>query len=175
MSMGKSLLVKRNERVTAYEPNKEVALRSAKPFRTIVVQFEVLPGKYSVIPLVENITNPSSSRYSLRLYFNCEPDKIKLHSEEPAIRVLEYIPERARSGRNPLFMADEGSHVSLARNAFARKVMTPYTLDGIVNTIANAKKPRSTTSSIEATIAANKKNFETKNVFYEDNAKGVNS
>ena len=37
MSMGKSLLVKRNERVTAYEPNKEVALRSAKPFRTIVV------------------------------------------------------------------------------------------------------------------------------------------
>ena len=99
----------------------------------------MLPGKYSVMPLVQDLDDPSSSRYSLRLYFNCEPEKIKLHSEEPSVRVLEYINERARGGRNPLFTADEGSHVSMARNAFARKVMTPYTLDGIVNTKANAK------------------------------------
>jgi len=50
--MGKGLLVKKNERVTAYEPNKEVVMRSCKPFRTTVARFSVLPGKYSVMPLV---------------------------------------------------------------------------------------------------------------------------
>lgn len=90
--MGKSLLVKKNERVTAFEPNKEVVMRTCKPFRTIVANFAVMPGKYSVMPLVQNFNDPSRSRYSLRLYFNCEPDKIKLHSNEPSIRVLEYIP-----------------------------------------------------------------------------------
>ena len=88
MSMGKGHIVKKNERVTAYEPNKEVALRQTKPFRTIVVQFSVLPGKYSVMPLVQNLNDPLTSRYSLRLYFNCEPDKIGFHSDEPKVTVL---------------------------------------------------------------------------------------
>lgn len=61
--------------------------------------------------------------------------------------------------------------MSLTRNAFSRKVMTPYTLDGIVNTKKLPKRvSKSGTTSMEATIAMNKKQFETKNVFYEDNA-----
>lgn len=94
MNMGKGLGVKKNERVTSFEPVKEVAMRNCKPFRTIVVQFAVTSGKYSVIPLVKDFNDPGSSRYSLRLYFNCEPDKINLHSDEPAIRVLQYISAR---------------------------------------------------------------------------------
>ena len=79
--MGKGLLVKKNERVTAFDPTKEIFMRPCKPFRTMVANFSVLPGKYSVIPIVQNFNDPSKSRYSLRLYFNCEPDKINLHSE----------------------------------------------------------------------------------------------
>ena len=89
--MGKGLIVKKNEKVTAHEVNKQVYMRNCKPFRTIVAQFSVLPGKYSVMPLTLNFNNPETSRYSLRLYFNCEPDKIKFHSDEPLIRVMEYI------------------------------------------------------------------------------------
>ena len=52
MNMGKGLIVKKNERVTTFEPTKEVVMRNCKPFRTIVAQFSVMPGKYSVMPLV---------------------------------------------------------------------------------------------------------------------------
>ena len=52
MSMGKGQNVRKGERVTAYEPTREVVMRGCKPFRTIVANFSVLPGKYSVIPLV---------------------------------------------------------------------------------------------------------------------------
>ena len=154
-------------------------MRGCKPFRTVVANFNVLPGKYSVIPLVHNFADPSASRYSLRLYFNCEPDKIKFHSEEPCIRVLEYLQQNAMgsSGRNPAFSAGEGSHAGVARNAFARKVMVPYSLDAVINVVKPKKKGASTSgvTTVEQTIAAAKKQFETKNVFYEDNAKGASS
>ena len=91
MSMGKGQNVRKGERVTAYEPTREVVMRGCKPFRTIVANFSVLPGKYSVIPLVQNFGDPAASRFSLRLYFNCEPDKIGFHSDEKPIRVLEYL------------------------------------------------------------------------------------
>ena len=63
----------------------------------------------------------------------------------------------------------------MARNAFARKVMIPYALDGIINTVKTSKNALSTkgqVATIDQTIANAKKQFETKNVFYEDNAKG---
>ena len=69
-------------------------------------------------------------------------------------------------------MAGEGSHVSMARNPFARKVMVPYSLDGLVNTVKVSKKAIQGVATIDQTIALAKKQFETKNVFYEDNAKG---
>ena len=63
--------------------------------------------------------------------------------------------------------------MSLAKNAFARKVMTPYTLDAILNTKKPPKKGASMGPvTLDATIAQNKKNFEKSNVFYEDSAKG---
>ena len=65
-------------------------------------------------------------------------------------------------------MAGAGSQLSTARNAFARKVMVPHSLDGIINTV-KASKPR--TQTIESQIAQNKKNFDA-SVYYEDNAKG---
>jgi len=52
MSMGKGLHTKRNEKVTAYEASRQVALRTVKPFRSTVVSFEAPPGKYAVIPLI---------------------------------------------------------------------------------------------------------------------------
>ena len=70
MGMGKSINVRENEKVANYDPNKEIVQRATRPFRTIVVQFGVLPGKYSVIPLVQNLSDPGQSRYTLRLYFN---------------------------------------------------------------------------------------------------------
>ena len=61
----------------------------------------------------------------------------------------------------------------MTNNPFAKKVMAPHSLDGILNAKANSKKAmKSTSTSIEATIARNKNSFETQNVFYEDNAKG---
>ena len=61
----------------------------------------------------------------------------------------------------------------MAKNAFARKVMTPYTLDAILNTKKPPKKGASMgPATLDSTIALNKKNFEKSNVFYEDSAKG---
>lgn len=92
LDMGKSTIVRDGEMAGAGRAkNTEIAMRSTKPFRQFVVQFAVMPGKYAVIPLVGNQRDTSSGRYSLRLYFNCENDKIKLHSREPVIRVLEYM------------------------------------------------------------------------------------
>ena len=61
----------------------------------------------------------------------------------------------------------------MARNAFARKVMTPYSLDGLI------KAKKGTTgagvTTLDAKIANNKKSFASKNVFYEDNDKSSNA
>ena len=118
--------------------------------------------------------NPEA-HYSLTVYFQCEPNKIKLHSTEPHAKVLDYAPER-KAGRNPLFMAGDRSPVNPATNPFAKKVMAPYTLDSLLNGKANQglKKAKITTNvqTIDLTMAANKKKFEQRNVFYEDNAKG---
>ena len=63
--------------------------------------------------------------------------------------------------------------VSIVNNPFAKKVMVPYSLDALLNAKANSKKTlKSTSTSLEATIAKNKNNFEIQNVFYEDNGKG---
>ena len=174
MEVGNRNSVKEGGQVCSFEPNKEKAQKQPKPFRTIVVQFAVPPGKYAVIPLVLNCPNPEASRYSLRLYFDCQQDAIKLHSNEPVRTVLQYMADRGPA-RNPNFAADEGSHISVARDAFARKVMTPYSLDGIINSLDLKKKKKVSASTIEMTIATNKKNFETKNMFYEDNAMGNKS
>ena len=48
--------------------------------------------------------------------------------------------------------------------------MTPNSLDAIVNTKKAPKKKGAGPASIETQIAENKKLFETKNIFYEDNA-----
>ena len=130
--------------------NSDIAMRSARPFRTFSITFSVMPGKYAVIPLVGNQRDSASGRYSLRLYFNCENDKIKLHSREPCIRVLEYIGQRSGVGRNPDFMASDGSHVSIARNAFARQVMTYGALHDIINTKKPPKKRSAGAASIKA-------------------------
>ena len=81
------------------------------------------------------------------------------------------------SGRNPAFSAGEGSNAGLARNAFARKVMVPYSLDPIINVVRPNKKGSNVSgvTTVEQTIAAAKKQFETKNVFHEDNAKGASN
>ena len=63
--------------------------------------------------------------------------------------------------------------MSLAKNAFARKVMIPYSLDAIINIKKPPKKGATTgPATLDATIAQNKKNFEKSNVFYEDSMKG---
>ena len=168
--MGSGLIVKQNERVTSYNPDMEVYHRGTQPFKTVVVQFQVSVGKYSVIPLVMNQRNPLE-RYSLRMYFNTEPDKVKFHSNEPAIRILDFIQGRGNV-RNPLFQADEKSMVQVATNLVAKKIMVPYTLDTFLNEKANKAKKTSGVTTTEQTIAKNKKDFEKMNVYYEDNAKG---
>ena len=90
--MGKSTLVRDGEMAGAGRANnKDVAMRAARPFCQFSITFSVMPGKYAVIPLVGNQRDSAAGRYSIRLYFNCENDKIKLHSREQPIRVLEYI------------------------------------------------------------------------------------
>ena len=109
MNMGKGLIVKKNEFVASYEPKKEIVQRPAKPFRTIVVSFAVMPGKYAIIPIMSGIKD-ETSRYSLKLFFNCDPNKIHFHSEEPIFKNIEYIDRATnRKNRNPLFMAKKGS------------------------------------------------------------------
>lgn len=49
----------------------------------------------------------------------------------------------------------------------------PYSLDAIINVVKPAKKGKAGVTTVDQTIAAAKKQFETKNVFYEDNAKGT--
>jgi len=109
MNMGKGLIVKKNEFVTSYEPKKEIVHQPAKPFRTMQVSFTVMPGKYAVIPVMTGIKDVTS-RYTLKLYFHCEPNKIKFHSEEMNRPILDFIA-RARNGppRNKDFMALPGS------------------------------------------------------------------
>lgn len=176
MKLGAGLIVKPNEKVANYDQNKEVALRNTKPFKTCVLQFSVLPGKYAIIPLLMDQKN-AETHYSLTVYFQCEPNKIKLHSGEPHAKVLEYAPER-KAGRNPLFMAGDRSPVNPATNQFAKKVMAPYTLDSLLNGKANQTGKKGTQitkkniQTIDLTMAANKKKFEQRNIFYEDNAKG---
>ena len=149
--MGKGTLVREGESAGAGRANHtDVAMRSARPFRSFYITFSVMPGKFAVIPLVGNQRDSANGRYSLRLYFNCENDKIKLHSREPCIRVLEFIGHRSAGGRNPDFMASDGSHVSVARNAFARQVMTYGALHDIINTKKAPKKRGAGTASIEA-------------------------
>ena len=165
------MIVKENEFVTTHDPTKEIVYRPPKPFRTIVVSFSVMPGKYAVIPILSGIKD-QTSRYTLRLYFGSEKGKIQFHSKEPKIEVLQYIDRTTGSKcRNPLFMAEKSSKFSATNpnNPFARKVMVPYSLDGIINTV---KVPKSRTQTVETEIAKNKKNFEQSTVFYEDNAKG---
>ena len=127
------------------------------------------------MPLVQNLADPSQSRYSLRLYFNATPDKIKLHSKEPKVCVLNYIDEAGRVERNPFFAAGKNSPMRVNKSVFAAKVMSPYTIDGLINTVRVSKRgpvaPGITT--LDTTIAINKKKFETKNVFYEDNEKVI--
>ena len=90
MSMGKGSIVRKNEVVTSYEPSKEIVQQPPRPYRSIAVPFTVGPGKYAVIPLLSGLKD-ETSRYSLRLYFNCEPHKIQFYSQEPKIPVLPFI------------------------------------------------------------------------------------
>ena len=51
--------------------------------------------------------------------------------------------------------------------------MVPYSIDSIINKKANQASLKSASvSTTEQTIARNKKQFETMNIFYEDGAKG---
>lgn len=172
MSMGKSFLYKKHDRVTSFERHKQVELKNPQPFRTLMAQFAVPPGKYAVIPLVSQLKDPSS-RYQLRLHFHCAPEKVKLHSEQPSKRIHEYSPPGDNPDRNMLFRADNGRPLA----AFDMKAMVPYSLDALLNARANAPKhgrgpeQRQRVGTIEATIAQNKRDFHTRNVFYEDGAK----
>jgi len=52
MAMGKGK-VRKNEKVANFEPNKQMAMRTIRPFRTAVISFNAPPGKYSIIPLTD--------------------------------------------------------------------------------------------------------------------------
>ena len=96
-----------------------------------------------------------------------------MHSSEPKVCILNYIDEAGRVERNPFFSAGKNSPVRVNKSIFAAKVMSPYSLDELINTVRISKRGPAApgTTTLDATIAENKKKFETKNVFYEDNQK----
>ena len=168
MSMGKGSIVRKGEVVSSYEPEKEIAQLPPKPYRTITVPFQVTPGKYAVIPLLIGLQD-QTSRYSIRLYFNCEPHKIQFYSQEPKIPVLDFIDRaQVKRARNPRFTSNSSSK-SIASNPLTKKVMAPFTLDATFNTV---KLPKARTMTIETAIAQNKQTIEQSGAFYEDNSKG---
>lgn len=92
--------------------------------------------------------------YKLKLYFNTDEDNIKFHSEYMRNVILKF--GAARSG---LWQSQ-----TQRQNPLTRTIMTPYTLDGILN------KP-----SGRSVISNQKMNFESRGHFYEDNAAGSTS
>ena len=146
MSMGKSLVVKQNEKVSNYDASKVISYRSCGPFRTTVCQFTVSLGKYAVVPVVDR---SMSGYYKLKMYFNTEEANIKFHSELIRKTILSYGKQRSS-----LYTSTAQS------NPLTKQIMTPYTLDSILNSKGSGE------------LLKHKLQFEQKGEFYEDGATG---
>ena len=83
--------------------------------------------------------------------------------------MLDFIDRsQVKRPRNPRFTSSSNSK-SIASNPLTKKVMAPFTLDALFNTV---KPPKARTMTIETAIAQNKQTIEQSGAFYEDNQKG---
>jgi hypothetical protein len=119
-SLGKSLVVKQFEKVSAFDEKKLIAFKQTEPFRTLVCQFTIQSGKYALLPLTES---DMQGFYKLRLYFNTEEANINFHSEYSRTTVLSFGKSRSTLFANP----------QIKQNALTRQAMTPYSLDSLLN------------------------------------------
>lgn len=153
-----------------------------RPARTTVVQFSVPHGIYSVIPLLGKIPD-ATSRYCLRLYFNCEEDQISLHNDQQHVTIQRYAARsmdqtmKSFGGWTGLYTADDGATKSIGTNPFAKIVMTPYQLNSIVNKSEKTlqKSESNLTFGKLSTMAQNKRALEQTAPYYEDNALSATS
>lgn len=146
--MGKSTTVKQHEKISAFNPSQVKALRSTGPYRSAVFQFRAPQGKFSVLATTKD--EALSGFYKMRFYFACPESQIEFHSEIQRKTIMHYGVERLSLYKS-----------NLKNNANARRIMTPYALDGFFNQVCEKSE-----------IYNNKVVFEQSGKFYEDNAPG---